>query len=81
MAPMKVWLRKLAAIAGLAFFAAAGGAQAQGQVNIICSVPITWCEALIAQFQKDTGIAKYGSATERKRLLDKWDKEVYALPK
>jgi len=25
--------------------------------------------------------AKYGSAAERKRLLDKWDKEVYALPK
>ncbi len=25
--------------------------------------------------------AKYGGAAERKRLLDKWDKEVYALPK
>lgn len=25
--------------------------------------------------------AKYGSATERKRLLEKWDREVYALPR
>jgi iron(III) transport system substrate-binding protein len=25
--------------------------------------------------------AKYDSAAERKRLLDKWDKEVYARPK
>jgi iron(III) transport system substrate-binding protein len=25
--------------------------------------------------------AKYGGAAERKRLLEKWDKEVYALPK
>ena len=25
--------------------------------------------------------AKYGSATERKRILEKWDKDVYALPR
>jgi iron(III) transport system substrate-binding protein len=25
--------------------------------------------------------AKYGSAAERKRLLEKWDKEVYAVPR
>ena len=25
--------------------------------------------------------AKYGSSAERTRLLTKWDKEVYALPK
>jgi len=25
--------------------------------------------------------AKYGSATERKRLLEKWDREVYAIPR
>jgi iron(III) transport system substrate-binding protein len=25
--------------------------------------------------------AKYGSAAERKRLLEKWDREVYALPR
>src|SRR6266513_2688044 len=29
---------------------------AQGQVNVICSVPIPWCEALAAQFTKETGI-------------------------
>jgi iron(III) transport system substrate-binding protein len=25
--------------------------------------------------------AKYGSATERKRILEKWDREVYAIPR
>jgi len=25
--------------------------------------------------------AKYGSAAERKRILEKWDREVYALPR
>ena len=25
--------------------------------------------------------AKYGSAAERKRILEKWDKDVYALPR
>jgi iron(III) transport system substrate-binding protein len=30
--------------------------RAQGQVNVICSVPIPWCEALAAQFTKETGI-------------------------
>src|SRR5258705_8325658 len=42
------------AAAGLALCATT--AAAQGQLNIICSVPIPWCEALVAQFQKDTGI-------------------------
>ena len=42
-----------------AFGATAAGAQ--GQLNILCSVPVTWCEAVVAQFQKDTGI-KIGMA-------------------
>jgi iron(III) transport system substrate-binding protein len=25
--------------------------------------------------------AKYGGAAERKRILEKWDKEVYAIPR
>ena len=25
--------------------------------------------------------AKYGSAAERKRLLEKWDREVYSIPR
>jgi iron(III) transport system substrate-binding protein len=25
--------------------------------------------------------AKYGSSTERKRLLEKWDREVYSIPR
>jgi len=34
---------------------------AQGQLNILCSVPVPWCEAVVARFQKDTGI-KVGMA-------------------
>jgi iron(III) transport system substrate-binding protein len=29
----------------------------------------------------DYDFAKYGSAAERKRILEKWDKEVYAIPR
>jgi len=25
--------------------------------------------------------AKYGSAAERKRILERWDREVYAIPR
>jgi iron(III) transport system substrate-binding protein len=53
---MRNSLRKIAVAAGVAMMAGAGGAHAQGQLNIICSVPIPWCEALVAQFQKDSGI-------------------------
>ena len=34
----------------------ATAASAQGQVNIICSVPMTWCQAVGAAFTKETGI-------------------------
>jgi iron(III) transport system substrate-binding protein len=37
-------------------FVVATSAHAQGQLNLVCSVPIPWCEALVAQFQKETGI-------------------------
>jgi iron(III) transport system substrate-binding protein len=33
-----------------------GSAAAQSQLNIICSVQLPWCEAVITQFQKDTAI-------------------------
>ena len=34
---------------------ARASAWAQGQVNIICSVPMTWCQAVGAAFTKETG--------------------------
>ena len=40
----------------LAFAFAISSAAAQGQLNIICSVPLPWCEAVVTQFQKDSGI-------------------------
>jgi iron(III) transport system substrate-binding protein len=47
------------AIKGLFAFASAlvcASAVAQGEVNVICSVPIPWCEAAAAAFQKESGI-------------------------
>ena len=40
-----------------ALFACAGAnALAQGSVDVLCSVPMAWCEAASAAFHKDTGI-------------------------
>jgi len=50
---MKRWLVLWAACV-LALGAAP--AWADGQVNIICSVPMTWCQAVGAAFTKETGI-------------------------
>ena len=46
---LKTWLFASAAIV-------ATHAVADGEVNIICSVPIPWCEAAAAAFQKESGI-------------------------
>ena len=48
--------RMAAVLAGCALAAGTTGALAQGQVNIICSVPMTWCQAVGAAFTKETGI-------------------------
>jgi iron(III) transport system substrate-binding protein len=32
------------------------GFAAQAQVNVLCSVPIAWCEAVVGQYQKETGV-------------------------
>ena len=48
--------RTIHRLAGVAFAFAITSASAQGQLNIICSVPLPWCEAIVNQFQKDTGI-------------------------
>jgi iron(III) transport system substrate-binding protein len=40
----------------LAGLATAGGAVAQGVVNVVCSVQIPWCEAVAQAFEKETGI-------------------------
>jgi len=42
--------------AALASLVLAGSASAQGHLNIVCSVPIPWCEAAAAAFTKETGI-------------------------
>ena len=41
---------------GCALALGAVSAWAQGTVNIICSVPMTWCQAVGAAFTKETGI-------------------------
>src|ERR1700737_5634202 len=50
---MRPNISRLAAL-GVAF--SINSAAAQGQLNIICSVQLPWCEAVVTQFQKDTGI-------------------------
>jgi iron(III) transport system substrate-binding protein len=35
---------------------ASGSAHAQSQINVMCSVPVAWCEAVVGQYQRDTGI-------------------------
>jgi iron(III) transport system substrate-binding protein len=48
--------RFVRALAGSLLALGAAGALAQGQVNIICSVPMTWCQAVGNAFTKETGI-------------------------
>jgi iron(III) transport system substrate-binding protein len=45
-------------LAGAAFIAIVGSApaQAQGQLNLYCSVQVEWCTAIANNFQRDTGI-------------------------
>jgi iron(III) transport system substrate-binding protein len=40
---------------GLAFFALAGTAAAQGQVNVICSVQAEWCNMIATVYARTTG--------------------------
>jgi len=48
--------RFAAALAGGALALGASAVLAQGQVNIICSVTMEWCQAVGAAFTKETGI-------------------------
>jgi iron(III) transport system substrate-binding protein len=50
---MKPWLLLWA---GCVLALGAVPAWADGQVNIVCSVPMTWCQAVGAAFTKETGI-------------------------
>ncbi len=45
-------------MAGLGIAAAVftGSAQAQGQLNLYCSVQVEWCQAIATNFQRDTGV-------------------------
>ena len=46
----------VAGLAGCALALVAMSAWAEGQVNIICSVQMSWCQAVGAAFTKETGI-------------------------
>ena len=43
-------------VAALALALTAASASAQGQLNIVCSVQLPWCEAIVNAFAKETGI-------------------------
>jgi len=50
-------MRGFARIVAVFFVALYTGiSAAQGQLNIVCSVQLPWCEAVINAFQKETGI-------------------------
>ena len=51
-------MRSFKWLAGFAVSAAifTGSAQAQGQLNLYCSVQVEWCQAIATNFQRDTGI-------------------------
>src|SRR5262252_4025470 len=48
--------RLMLGVAGFALALCATAAWADGQVNIICSVQMSWCQAVGAAFTKETGI-------------------------
>jgi iron(III) transport system substrate-binding protein len=48
--------RLVTMIAGSALAIASPAALAQGHLNIVCSVPMAWCQAIGAAFTKETGI-------------------------
>jgi iron(III) transport system substrate-binding protein len=43
-------------LSALAVVAVSGTAQAQGQLNLYCSVQVEWCQAMATAFQRETGI-------------------------
>lgn len=49
-------MTRLFAGLSLLAMAAAAPAQAQGQLNLYCSVQVEWCTAIANNFQRDTGI-------------------------
>jgi iron(III) transport system substrate-binding protein len=50
-------MRSLGTFAAIAvWLSALAAAPASAQVNVLCSVPAAWCDAVALQFQKDTGI-------------------------
>jgi len=50
-------MRSFARIVAVFFIAIyAGISSAQGQLNIVCSVQLPWCEAVVNTFEKETGI-------------------------
>ena len=53
---MTQWKRARRALVLAAGVACAGGAAAQGQVNVICSVQADWCNMIQTVFAKSTGI-------------------------
>ena len=49
-------MRILTAAGAAAIALASGLAQAQGALNVICSVQIEWCQAMATEYQKATGV-------------------------
>ena len=61
-------------------------APAASQLNLYCSSPNTaWCQGMAVGFAKATGVrvavVQKATGETRKRLLERWDKEVGSIAK
>ena len=67
-------LRRVALFAGLATGLAAAAAHAQTDAS--AEIFATYASGVV-----QVEIQEAGSAAKRRRILEKWDKDVYALPR
>ena len=49
-------VRQWSSLVAIGAAVAACAASAQGQINVMCSVPVAWCEAVVGQYQRETGV-------------------------
>ena len=49
-------VRQWSSLVAIGAAMAACAASAEGQINVMCSVPVAWCEAVVGQYQRETGV-------------------------
>ena len=49
-------VRQWSSLVAIGAAMAACAASAEGQINVMCSAPVAWCEAVVGQYQRETGV-------------------------